>query len=120
MARSFLESTFLTACPTFRPSWDALRRSYEPGTEPDASTFLGALCVHVVGLASVGRVAEFSRFAQTLDWLLSEADPILEELLTAELVEPLARAVREKELPPLLIEPHLGARTRAALRRSNG
>jgi hypothetical protein len=76
--------------------------------------------VHVVGLASVGRVAEFSRFAQTLDWLLSEADPILEELLTAELVEPLARAVREKELPPLLIEPHLGARTRAALRRSNG
>jgi hypothetical protein len=117
VARSFLESTFLTACPTFRPSWDGLRRS---GTEPDASAFLGALRFHVLGLASVGRVAEFTRFAQTLDRLLAEADPILEDLLDAELVEPLARAVRDGALSPALIEPHLGACTRAAWRRHVG
>lgn len=120
MARSFLESTFLTACPSLRPSWDALRRSYAPDAEPDASAFLGALRFHVVGLASVGRVAEFTRFAQTLDRLLVEADPILEDLLNAELVGPLATAVREGELASALIEPHLGARTRAAWRRHVG
>ncbi|MFN2566618.1 MAG: hypothetical protein ABR499_16600 [Gemmatimonadaceae bacterium] len=120
MARSFLESTFLTACPSFRPSWEALRRGYDPGTEPDATTFLGALRFHVVGLASVGRAAEFTRFAQTLDRLLREADPILEELLTEHLVAPLAVAVREGELARQAVEPHLGARTRAAWRRHVG
>jgi hypothetical protein len=120
VARSFLESTFLTACPTFRPSWDAMRRGYEPNAEPDASAFLGALRFHVVGLASVGRVAEFTRFAQTLDRLLAEADPILEDLLDTELVGPLATAVRAGELAPALIEPHLGARTRAAWQRHIG
>jgi hypothetical protein len=112
MARSFLESTFLTACPTFRPTWEALRRGYAPGAEPDASSFLGALRFHVVGLVSVGRVAEVARFAQTLDRLLVEADPILEDLLLEELVGPLARAVRDGELASSIIEPHLGARTR--------
>jgi hypothetical protein len=120
VAGSFLESTFLTACPSFRPSWDALRRGYEPGTELDASAFLGALRFHVVGLASVGRVAEFTRFAQMLDRLLVEADPILEDLLNDELVRPLAMAVRDGELASALIEPHLGARTRAAWRRHVG
>jgi hypothetical protein len=116
MARSFLESSFLTACPSFRPSWEAQRRSYAPGTEPDASAFLDALSLHVAGLASVGRVAEFARFAQTLDRLLSEADPILEELLTEHLVAPLAMAVRDGELASSLVEPHLGARTRTLWR----
>lgn len=117
MARSFLESSFLTACPSFRPNWETQRRGYEPGSEPDAATFLTALGLHVVGLASVGRVAEFSRFAQTLDRLLAEADPILEELLTNHLVAPLATAVRDGELAPSLIEPFLGGRTRVAWRR---
>ena len=120
MGRSFLESTFLTACPTFRESWDAMRRGYEPGREPDASAFLGALRFHVLGLAAIGRAAEFSRFAQTLDRLLTEADPVLEELLNAELVGPLARAVRDGELAPALIEPHLGDHTRRAWRRHAG
>jgi hypothetical protein len=120
VARSFLESTFLTACPTFRPSWEALRRSYEPAAEPDASAFLTALRLHVIGLASVGRVAEFNRFAQTLDRLLAEADPILEDLLNEQLVEPLAKAVRDGEVAPAQIEPHLGARARAAWRRHVG
>ena len=120
MAGSFLESAFLTACPSFRPSWESLQRGYGPGTEPDASAFLGALRFHVVGLASVGRAAEFTRFAQTLDRLLAEADPILEELLNAELVAPLAVAVRDGELARQLVEPHLGARTRAAWRRHVG
>jgi hypothetical protein len=117
VGRSFLESTFLTACPSFRSSWDALRRGYGPHAEPDASGFLGALRFHVAGLASVGRVAEFARFAQTLDRLLAEADPILEDLLVSELVAPLAAAVRDGELPAQLVEPHLGARTLAAWRR---
>ncbi len=82
--------------------------------------FLDALRFHVVGLASVGRAAEFSRFAQTLDRLLAEADPILEDLLIAELVAPLAAAVRDGELPVQVVEPHLGARTRAAWRRETG
>ena len=91
---------FLTACPSFHPSWDAMRRGYEPGSEPDASAFLGALRFHVVGLASVGRAAEFTRFAQMLDRLLAEADPILEDLLTEHLVAPLAIAVRTARSPP--------------------
>jgi hypothetical protein len=117
MARSFLESTFLTVCPTFRPTWDALRRGQEPGTEPDASAFLGALSLHVVGLAAVGRVAEFARFAQTLDRMLGEADPILEDLLNEHLVAPLAMAVRDGELASSVVEPHLGARTRRVWQR---
>jgi hypothetical protein len=116
MGRSFLESSFLTACPSFRPSWEARRRSYAPDAEPDAPSFLGVLSLHMVGLASVGRVAEFTRFAQTLDRLLGEADPILEDLLTEHLVAPLAVAVRSGELASSLIEPHLGARTRAVWR----
>jgi hypothetical protein len=114
MGRSFLESTFLTACPTFRPTWEALRRGYGPGTEPDASAFLAALGLHVLGLASVGRVAEFARFAQTLDRLLVGADPILEDLLNDALVAPLALAVRNGELAPAVVEPYLGSRTRTA------
>ena len=97
-----------------------MRRGYGPNTEPDASAFLGALRFHVVGLVSVGRAAEFTRFAQTLDRLLIEADPILEDLLTEQLVAPLANAVRDGELAPQLVEPHLGARTRAAWRRHVG
>jgi hypothetical protein len=120
MAWSFLESSFLTACPSFRASWEALRRGYGPESEPTASEFLGALGFHVAGLASVGRVAEFTRFAQTLDRLLVGADPILEDLLVGELVAPLAAAVRAGELPAQLIEPHLGARTLAAWRRETG
>ena len=117
MARSFLESSFLTACPSFRSSWDVHRRGYEPGSEPNASAFLSALSLHVLGLASVGRVAEFTRFAQTLDRLLAEADPILEDLLTDHLIAPLATAVRDGELAPSVVEPHLGVRTRATWRR---
>jgi hypothetical protein len=120
VGRSFLESTFLTACPSFRPHWESTQRGYGPGSEPDAATFLGALRFHVVGLVSVGRAAEFTRFAQTLDRLLSEADPILEDLLTEHLVAPLATAVREGELPRQAVEPHLGARTRAAWRKHAG
>lgn len=120
MARSFLESTFLTACPSFRPHWESLRRGYGPGNEPDAPAFLDALRFHVVGLASVGRAAEFTRFAQMLDRLLAEADPILEDLLVEHLVAPLAAAVREGQLAAQSIEPHLGARTRAAWRRIAG
>ena len=120
MARSFLESTFLTACPSFRPHWESVRRGYEPGSEPDAATFLDALRFQVVGLVSVGRAAEFTRFAQTLDRLLGEADPILEELLTERLVAPLAEAVRGGELARQRVEPHLGARTRAAWRKHAG
>jgi hypothetical protein len=94
-----------------------MRRGYGPHSEPDAAAFLGALRFHVAGLASVGRVAEFARFAQTLDRVLAEADPILEDLLVAELVSPLAASVRAGELPSQLIEPHLGARTLAVWRR---
>lgn len=118
MARSFLASTFLAACPSFGPTWDALRRTYAPDAEPDAAAFLGALHRHVVALASVGRIAEFCRFAQTLDRLLAEADPILEDLLMVELVQPLASAVRNGDLASASVEPHLGPRTRAAWRRS--
>jgi hypothetical protein len=117
MARSFLESSFLTACPSFRSSWETLRRGWEPGSGPDASAFLGALSLHVAGLASVGRVAEFARFAQTLDRLLADADPILEDLLIEHLVAPLAAAVRNGELAPAVVEPFLGVRTRAAWKR---
>jgi hypothetical protein len=120
VGRSFLESSFLAACPSFRASWDAIRRGYAPDAEPDQSAFLSALRFHILGLASVGRVAEFTRFAQTLDRLLVEADPILEDLLTEQLVHPLAAAVRDGELAPALIEPHLGARTRVAWRRHAG
>jgi hypothetical protein len=91
-----------------------MRRTYGPEAEPDASAFLRALRFHVMGLASVGRAAEFSRFAQTLDRLLIGADPILEDLLTEELVAPLAAAVREGDLAAGLVEPHLGTRTLAA------
>ena len=120
MTRSFLESTFLTACPSFRESWEATRRGYGPHAEPDAPAFLDALRFHVLGLAAVGRVAEFSRFAQTLDRLLAGADPILEQLLSEHLIAPLATAVREGEIASIVVEPHLGVRTRIAWRRHGG
>ena len=120
MRRSFLESSFLAACPSFQESWEATRRGYGPHAEPDAPAFLGALRFHVLGLASVGRVAEFTRFAQTLDRLLAGADPILEELLTEHLVAPLVTAVREGEIASIVVEPHLGLRTRVAWRRLSG
>jgi hypothetical protein len=111
MGRSFLESTLIGACPSFKPHWDELTKAYGPGEEPDAAHFCSALALHVQGLAAAGRIAEFSRFAHALERMLTEADPILEELLQRDLVVPLIRAVHESSLEPGLVQPHLGPRT---------
>src|SRR5215218_9467762 len=111
---SFLESTFLAACPGLRESWDSHRRTFGARDEPDDGALFDEVRRHVVGLVAAGRVAEFSRFARTLERLIGEADPILYELLREELLRPLARDVREAGIEPVRIAPYLGERTSLA------
>jgi hypothetical protein len=68
----------------------------------------------VVGLLVTGHVAEFSRCARMMERLLGEADPILDDLLREGLLHPLARDVRDAEVPYARVAPYLGARTRGA------
>ncbi|HKP15471.1 MAG TPA: hypothetical protein VJT85_05385 [Gemmatimonadaceae bacterium] len=113
MTSPFLESTLLGACPELRESWDAQRRTY--GADgPSDRDLLDAVRRHVVELLAVGRVAEFARFARTLERLIGEADPVLYELLLDGLLRPLAHDVRAAGIPESRVAPYLGARTELA------
>ena len=112
----FLESTFLTACPGLRDSWETHRRTFHAGDEPDDQALLDAVRRHVVELLAAGRVAEFSRFARAVERLIGEADPILYDLLREGLLRPLARDVREAGIEESRVVPYLGARTELAWR----
>ena len=111
MPSPFLESILLGACPGLRESWDIHRRTFLSADEPDDRALFDAVRRHVVGLVAAGRVAEFSRFARTLERLIDEADPILYDLLREQLVRPLARDMREAGLEESRIAPYLGSRT---------
>ena len=112
MARSFLESSLASTLPSFAAEWDAHRRAYPPGVTPTDDDFLVAFRAHVVSLLSAGRVAETSRFFYALERLLSEADPILQELLERDLVRALASECRLAAIDSRRVEPYLGTRTR--------
>ena len=110
----FLESTFLSACPGLREAWDSHRRTYGAGDGPDDQDLLDAVRRHVVELLAAGRVAEFSRFARSLERLIGEADPILYDLLREGLLRPLAGDVRAAKIGQSRVAPYLGARTALA------
>jgi hypothetical protein len=110
----YLQSTFLAACPGLRESWDSHRRTFDAGDGPDDQALLDAVRRHVVELLAAGRVAEFSRFARTLERLIGEADPILYELLREGLMRPLAADVRAAKIEESRFAPYLGARTSLA------
>jgi len=110
----FLESTFLSACPGLRESWDSHRRTFGAGDGPGDQDLLDAVRRHVLELLSAGRVAEFSRFARTLERLIGEADPVLYDLLREGLLQPLARDVRAAKIDESRITPYLGERTALA------
>ena len=114
MGSDYLESAFLAACPGLRDSWDAVRRTYQPGSAMDDDDLLRHVRAHVVGLLVTGRAAEFARFARSVERLLGEADPILHDLLRDHLLRPLAREVEEARVEPTRVAPHLGPRTRIA------
>ena len=114
MPSRFLESTFLSACPGLRESWDSHRRTFGAGDGPDDQDLLDAVRRHVLELLAAGRVAEFSRFARTLERLIGEADPILYDLLREGLLRPLARDVRAARIEESQLAPYLGARTSLA------
>jgi len=112
VARTFLESALGATVPSFGPEWDAHRRSYPPGSPPTDREFLATFRAHVVSLLAEGRVAETTRFFYSLERLLGEADPILRDLLEADLVGALATECRAAAIDSRRIEPYLGARTR--------
>ena len=107
VSSEYLESTLLPACPGLRESWDAVRRTYAPGTAPDDAELLHHVRAHVVGLLVSGRVAEFSRFARTVERLLADADPILHELLRDQLIRPLMKDLEDANVDRARIEPYL-------------
>ena len=106
----FLESTLLGACPDLREAWQAHRRTFGGDAEPDDRALLDAVRRHVVELLAAGRVAEFARFSRTIERLLGEADPMLDELLREELLRPLARDVHLAGVPHARVAPYLGLR----------
>ena len=110
MTSSFLESTLLGACPGLRDAWNAHRRTFGPGIEPDDRALLDAVRRHVVGLLVAGRMAEFSRFARAMERMLGEADPVLYDLLREDLLRPLARDVHEAGVPHARAAPYIGMR----------
>jgi len=110
----FLESTLLGACPGLRESWASHRRTFGASEDADERALLDAVRRYVLGLLAAGRVAEFSRFARTLERLIGEADPVLYDLLREGLLQPLARDVREAGLERSRVVPYLGERTSLA------
>jgi hypothetical protein len=120
VTRRYLESTLGSTLPSFAGEWDAQRRAFPPESPPGESEFLASLRAHVVGLLAHGHVAETSRFFYALERMLSEADPILRELLERDLVATLAAECRQAAIDARRVEPYLGARTRAAWTTSTG
>jgi hypothetical protein len=120
MASSYLELELLAACPSFREHWEALRRARHPHEEPSETDFLSALQLHLLGLVIGGRIAEFSRFARSMERLLGEADPVLAELLQEELVRPLASSVSQSRLAPGAVTQYLGPRILSVWRQASG
>lgn len=112
----FLESSLLAACPGLRESWTAHRRTFAGGGEPGDVALLDAVRRHVVELLVMGRAAEFARFTRSLERLLVEADPMLDDLLQQQLVRPLAADVAAANVPEARVVPHLGPRLAAAWR----
>jgi hypothetical protein len=107
---AFLESMLLGACPALREPWDAQRRPFAPGAAPDDQALCDAVRRHVVGLLAAGRVAEFARFTRTMERVLGEADPVLDDLLREHLLAPLAADVALAGIARAQIAPHLGPR----------
>ena len=120
MARSFLESALTSTLPSFAAEWDAQRRAYSPGAPPSDLDFLASLRAHVVRLLAEGRVAETSRFFYALERLLTEADPVLQQLLERDLIAALAADTRDTGIDAPRVEPYLGKRTHAAWTRPPG
>jgi hypothetical protein len=118
VARTFLESTLASTLPSFAGEWEAHRRTYPIGSPPSDVDFLATLRAHVVWLLSDGRVAETTRFFYALERLLSEADPILRELLERDLVQTLANECRLSSIDSRRIEPYLGTYTRILWQKS--
>ena len=109
MSSPFLESTLLGACPGLRESWDAHRRTYGVRDVPDEA-LLDAVRRYLVGLLAAGRVAEFARFTRTMERVLGDADPMLEDLLREHLLQPLAVDLAAAGIARAQIAPHLGPR----------
>jgi hypothetical protein len=118
MIDPFLQSTLLGACPGLRDSWNAHRRTFSANEEPDDQVLLDAVRRHVLDLLVTGRVAEFARFARTVERVLGEADPILDELLRERLLIPLATDAGAAGVPASRVAPHLGPRTARAWSRA--
>jgi len=114
MARSYLESALAGTLPSFAADWEAHRRAYPVDSPPSDADFLAAFRAHVVSLLIAGRVAETSRFFYSLERLLGEADPILQDLLDRDLIRALAAECRLAGVDARRVEPYLGQRTRAA------
>ena len=110
MSNRFIESSLLAACPGLRESWDAHRRTFGAGAPPDDQQLLDAVRRYVLGLLTAGRVAEFSRFTRGVERLLSDADPMLYELLREGLLRPLAHDVHDAAIARAIVDPHLGPR----------
>ena len=113
MIDAYLESVLLAACPGFRDEWDAIRRTHQGTGGPGEDELFTHVRLHVVGLLTAGRVAEFARFARAMERLLGEADPLLHDLLRDQLVRPLARETAEATVASALVAPHVGERMRA-------
>jgi len=114
VSRRYLESTLGGTLPSFADEWDAQRRAFPPDSPPGDADFLASLRAHVVRLLAGGRVAETSRFFYTLERLLTEADPILRDLLERDVVAALAADCQHAAIEARRVEPYLGTRTRAA------
>ena len=114
MSRRFLESSLGSTLPSFAAEWDAQRRAFPPDAPPGDADFLASLRAHIVHLLAEGRVAETTRFFYALERLLTEADPILRDLLERDLVAALGRECRAAAIDARRVEPYLGARTRTA------
>lgn len=114
MSSSYLESVLTSACPSFAGEWATFRRMYPPGASPSVDDLFGALRTHVEQRLTEGRVVEVVRLFYTLERVLGDADPVLEDVLERGFLAPLARACRSAGLDQRLVLPHLGRRTRAA------
>ena len=106
MTSHFLESTFLAACPGLRQLMGLAPADVRRGVTGPTTRPCSMPCDDTWSdLLAARRVAEFSRFARTLERLIGEADPVLYDLVREGLLRPLALDVRAGEDRAIAIAP---------------
>src|SRR5688572_819473 len=106
----------MKACPSFAPMWKKfLREEYSRQSmeldDPGVFKAVGILASHIVNLALQKTTNELPTVFATIERLLEEGDPGVEEIVVSGLVEGIQKDAADKYINLDVFEPYLKPRT---------